>query len=75
MTSERELILSQIKSLETQLRVLQACIAALPEDAEPASCTFADLYGTLRGQSQSSSEEIEAVLYQIPDALMPEARG
>lgn len=74
MTSERELILSQIKSMETQLRVLQACIAALPEDAAAVPYTFADLYGTLRGQSQSSREEIDAVLYQIPEVL-PEAHG
>ncbi len=59
--NERELIISQIKSLEAQLQVLQARVQSLPP-AEP-SYTFADLHGLLSGQVESSEEEIDAVLH------------
>lgn len=60
--NDRDLILSQIKSLEAQLQVLHARVQSLPP-AEP-SYTFADLYGLLSGQVESSEEEIDAVLYR-----------
>jgi len=61
-----ELIITQIKSLEAQLRVLHARIQSPPAQPVGPSHSFAELYGRLRGQVESSEEEIDAVLYRLP---------
>lgn len=66
MINDRELILSQIKSLETQLQVLQARVQSLPTPPAELDHSFADLYGQLRGQVESSEEEIDAAIYRFP---------
>jgi len=59
----REMIESQIKSLELQLAVLRAEMKQL--NAPPRGKTFADLYGILAGKVSSSEEEIEAAKYRF----------
>ena len=64
---DTELIISHIKSLEAQLRVLHARIQSPPTQLVEPGHSFAELYGRLRGQIESSEEEIDAVLYQLPE--------
>ena len=53
----------QIKSLRTQLDVLEARLRSAP----PANGhTLADLYGMLSGEAETSAEEIDEVLYRTP---------
>jgi hypothetical protein len=64
---DSELIRSQIKGLEAQLRVLEARIhssSRLPVQEH----SFADLYGRLSGLADSTEEEIEQSLYQLPSS-------
>jgi hypothetical protein len=58
-----ESLLSQIKSIEVQLAVLKAQVKRLCPTMPPQ--TFADLYGILAGQVESTEEDINAVLYQF----------
>ncbi len=58
------LVQLQIRSLETQLRVLKAQVSAAGECSEERK-RFADLYGILRGKSDSSEEEIRAAEYRF----------
>ena len=60
-------ISSYIKSLEAQLRVLKAQVESVPQQPVKPGHTFANLYGRLRGQVDSTEDEIDAVLYQFPD--------
>jgi hypothetical protein len=53
-----ELILAQIKSIESQLAELKDQVKQL--NTSTPTRTFADLYGLLAGQSDSTEEEIEA---------------
>ncbi len=55
---------SQIKSLELQLQILQAKLRK--EQQKSPKKSFGDLYGLLKGQAESTEEEIDAVLYQLP---------
>ncbi|RMF84644.1 MAG: hypothetical protein D6736_18905 [Nitrospinota bacterium] len=64
---DTELLLSQLKSLEMQLRVLQARIQFTTTQPVSSASSFAELYGRLQGQVESSEEEIDAVLYRLPD--------
>ncbi len=52
----------QIKSLRAQLDVLEARLKEGPSAAQEH--TLADLYGALSGQSETSAEEIDQVLYR-----------
>ena len=58
-----DLLASQVKSIEAQLATLRAQIERLRAAAPPR--TFGDLYGILAGQSDTSEEEIDAVLYRF----------
>jgi hypothetical protein len=58
-----DLLSSQIKSIEAQLTAVRAQIERLRAAVPPR--TFGDLYGILAGQSDSSEEEIDAVLYRF----------
>ena len=61
--NEKELILSSIKSLEAQLRVMRARIeSSIPPETKTRS--FADLHGCLEGKADTREEEIETVLYK-----------
>ena len=64
---DTELLLSQLKSLEMQLRVLQARIQFTTTPPVSSGSSFAELYGRLQGQVESTEEEIDAVLYQLPN--------
>lgn len=66
MTPDMTSILSQIKSLEVQLSALRASLANLVNGEPTATHTFADLYGRFREQGDISTEEISAILYQLP---------
>jgi hypothetical protein len=59
----REMIASQIKSLELQLAVLRAEIKHLGEPTAPYY--LGDLEGMLAGVSESTEEEIEAAEYRV----------
>jgi hypothetical protein len=61
-----DLIMTQIKSLEAQLRVLHARIQSPSGQPLKPDHSFAELYGRLRDQVESSEEEIDAVLYRLP---------
>ncbi|MBI4488185.1 MAG: hypothetical protein HY694_03800 [Deltaproteobacteria bacterium] len=65
--NDTELIISRIKSLEAQLHVLKAQIGSLPTQPIKPGHSFAEVYGRLRGQVDSSEEEINSVLYQLPE--------
>ena len=58
-----DLLSSQIKSIEAQLATVRAQIERLRAAAPPR--TFGDLYGILAGHSDSSEEEIDAILYRF----------
>lgn len=52
---------AQIVSLKAQLAVLEAQI-----QGHESKTDFADLYGLLRGEADSSEKEIDGVLYRLP---------
>ncbi|MCS6936479.1 MAG: hypothetical protein NZ610_04520 [Candidatus Bipolaricaulota bacterium] len=57
---------SRVKSLELELKILRAKLAQSAQDGKPLS----SLYGLLKGQSESTFEEIQETEYrgieQIP---------
>jgi hypothetical protein len=56
-------ILAEIQSLRAQLNALEAKVReSLPRPTH----TFGDLYGLLKGQVESTKEDIDAVLYREP---------
>lgn len=55
-------LLAQIRTLEVQLAVLKA---RYREKTTGTPKTFADLYGLLHSEVQSSDEEIEASLFRF----------
>src|SRR5438876_10433257 len=57
------LLISQVKGMQAQLAVLRAQLERL-RGLEPPR-TLGQLYGILAGQSDSSEEEINAVLYRF----------
>jgi hypothetical protein len=61
--NEKELILSSIKSMEAQLRVLRARIES-SISPETTARSFADLDGILQGKTDTTEQEIDAVLYK-----------
>jgi hypothetical protein len=58
-----DLLASQLRGIEAQVATLRAQIERLRAAAPPR--TFADLYGVLAGQSDSSAEEIDAMHYRF----------
>ena len=70
MTPDAGSILSQIKTLETQLTALKAQLLKLTkQNGDSPVHTFSDLYGRLAGQAESSEAQIDAVLYRSPSDL------
>ena len=57
-----ELLLAQIKGMETQLALLKAQVKRLNASTPPR--TLGDLEGILAGHGDFSDEEIDSVLYQ-----------
>lgn len=51
---------SRLKSLELELKILKAKIPQTPNDSK----LFSSLYGVLKGQSESTLEEIQEVEYR-----------
>ena len=68
MTPDTASILSNIKSIEAQLAALKARLRHLAAGEQTPTHTFADLYGRLAGQADSTEAEIDAVLYRHPPA-------
>ncbi|HMG72047.1 MAG TPA: hypothetical protein VK582_00985 [Pyrinomonadaceae bacterium] len=68
MTPDNISILSQVKSLEAQLGAIKARLLRSKNLDDPSQ-PFALLYGRLAGQSDSTEEEIDAILYQTPHQL------
>jgi hypothetical protein len=64
--NDSPLIKSHLKSLEAQLRVIEALVGRSQSERASAGGSFADLFGSLGGQAESSEEEIDAILYKLP---------
>lgn len=62
------MIKSHLKSLEAQLRVMEALVGRLPEEQASERHSFGSLFGSLSDQAESSEEEIDAILYKMPAA-------
>ncbi len=62
---EVPLLNSRVKSLELQLKILKAKVAQTTANSEPLSL----LYGLLKGQSESTYEEIQEAEYQGLDEI------
>ena len=60
------LIKSHLKSVEAQLRVIEALVGRSQAERSSAGGNFADLYGSLSGLAESSEEEIDTILYKLP---------
>lgn len=56
---------SQLKGLELQVQLLKAKLQKSKSQQAPPKF-FGDLYGILKGQAESTEEEIEAALYRVP---------
>lgn len=63
--NDSTMLKSQLKSLEAQLRVMEA---RLPEGQASERRTFGDLFGLLSDQVESSDDDIDAILYKVPPA-------
>ena len=61
--ADTTLLMSQIKTLEAQLRVLYAQIKPSVEPASEAPHTLASLEGLLQGQVDHTEAEIDTILY------------
>ena len=62
--NDSPLVKSHLKSVEAQLRVIEALVGRSDVERSSGSGSFADLFGSLSGQAESSEEEIDAILYQ-----------
>jgi|GEM_PF-4226000 len=60
------MLLSQIRSLETQLSILKRQVEQSSNEKQPRS--FADLYG-IAGPCDVPEEEIDAVLYRFDQEI------
>ena len=65
-------IKSHLKSVEAQLRVIEALVSRSQADRAPEGRSFSDLFGWLSGQAESSEEEIDAILYKLPATVEDE---
>lgn len=68
MELSKELIRSHIRSLEAQLRILEARIDSSWSKEPVRDGSFADLYGYLNGIADSTEAEIDSSLYHLPGA-------
>jgi hypothetical protein len=66
------LIRSHLRSLEAELQVLKARMGEVGTKEPDADRSFAQLYGVVRGQADSTEEDIDAVLYQGAAELLDE---
>lgn len=66
---DQRLILLEIKMLEHQLQNLRARLEASLQNADKKSGYFGELYGAWAEAGGFSEEEIDAVLYRLPDSL------
>lgn len=66
--TDSPLIKSHLKSLEAQLRVIEALVGQSQAERTSAGSSFADLFGSLSGQADSSEQEIDAILYALAPA-------
>ena len=66
--NDSTIIKSHLKSLEAQLRVMEALVGRLPGEQASERNSFGDLFGSLSDQAESSEEEIDAILYKMPAA-------
>jgi hypothetical protein len=64
--NDSPLIKSHLKSLEAQLRVIEALVGRSRAERASAGGSFADLFGLLSGQAETSEEEIDSILYKLP---------
>jgi len=64
--NDSTLIKSHLKSVEAQLSVIEALMSRSQSERTSAGGSFAELYGSLSGQTESSEEEIDAILYKLP---------
>ncbi len=62
--ADATLLMSQIKTLEAQLRVLYAQVK--PSSELGCHHTLADLEGLMHGQVDHTAADIDAILYQRP---------
>lgn len=67
-----QLIKSHLKSVEAQLRVINALAGQSQIEPPSQPRSFVDLYGSLSGQADSAEEEIDAILYKLPTAVEDE---
>jgi hypothetical protein len=63
--NDSPLIKSHLKSLEAQLRVIEALVGQSQAERASAGSSFADLFGSLSGQAESNEEEINAILCKL----------
>ena len=66
--NDSTIIKSHLKSLEAQLRVMEALVERLPGNQASEPNNFGALFGSLSDQAESSEEEIDAILYKMPAA-------
>lgn len=64
--NDSTMIKSHLKSLEAQLRVMEALVGRSPEEEAFERRSFGDLFGSLGDQAESSEEETDANLYKLP---------
>lgn len=62
--NDSPLIKSHLKSVEAQLRVIEALVSRSQTDRATSGGSFADLFGLLSGQAETSEEQIDAILYK-----------
>ena len=67
-----QMIKAHLKSVEAQLRVIEALVGQSQEERVTKGPSFSDLFGWLSGQAESSEEEIDAILYKLPTAVEDE---
>jgi hypothetical protein len=70
--NEITVIKSQLRSIEAQLRVLEARMAEASAEPPTGGRSFAQLYGVLHGQADTTEDEIDSVLYKSPTDLEDE---
>lgn len=58
-----DLIRSHFRSLEAELQVLKARMGEVGTKEPDADRSFGQLYGVVRGQADSTEEDIDAVLW------------
>lgn len=70
--NDSPLIKYHLKSVEAQLRVIEALADQSQGEQVSRGRSFGDLFGWLSGQAESSQEEIDASLYKLPSSIEDE---